>query len=110
MKLSKDNVDLQKFINECKNIDPEKKKRGFKTQISVNHPFIKNKKLPVFIANFVLSEYGLGAIFGCPAHDQRDLDFAKNYNIEIIQVVKPIKTNTDSLDKIILPLQIMVLL
>ena len=99
LKLSEDNVDLQKFINECKNIDPEKNKRGFKTQISVNHPFIKNKKLPVFIANFVLSEYGLGAIFGCPAHDQRDLDFAKNYNIEIIQVVKPIKTNTDSLDK-----------
>ncbi len=97
--LSEDNVDLQKFINECKNIDPEKNKRGFKTQIYVNHPFIKNKKLPVFIANFVLSEYGLGAIFGCPAHDQRDLDFAKNYNIEIIQVVKPIKTNTDSLDK-----------
>ena len=99
LKLSEDNVDLQKFINECKNIDPEKNKRGFKTQISVKHPFIKNKKLPVFIANFVLSEYGLGAIFGCPAHDQRDLDFAKNYNIEIIPVVKPINTNTDSLDK-----------
>ena len=55
----------------------------------LKHPFIKNKKIPVFIANFVLTEYGLGAIFGCPAHDRRDLDFAKKYNLEIIPVVKP---------------------
>ena len=99
LKLSKDNLDLKQFINECKNIDPEKNKRGFRTKISVKHPFIKDKNIPVYIANFVLSEYGLGAIFGCPAHDQRDLDFAKNYNIDIIPVVKPIDSDLDSFDK-----------
>ena len=52
----------------------------------VYHPFI-NKKIPVYFANFVLMDYGTGAIFGCPAHDQRDFDFAKKYNLEIIQVV-----------------------
>ena len=53
------------------------------------------KKLPVFIANFVLMEYGLGAIFGCPAHDQRDLDFALKYNLDVIQVVKNKSTEED---------------
>ena len=46
-------------------------------------------KVPVYFANFVLMDYGLGAVFGCPAHDQRDLDFAKKYNLKIIPVVKP---------------------
>jgi leucyl-tRNA synthetase len=63
-------------------------KLGFKTNITVNHPFIKGKMLPVYVANFVLMEYGSGAIFGCPAHDQRDYDFAKKYNLEIIPVLK----------------------
>ncbi len=62
-------------------------KFGFNTGLFVKHPFIKNKKIPVFFANFVLMEYGKGAIFGCPAHDQRDFDFAKKYNLEIIPVV-----------------------
>ena len=61
-------------------------KLGFKTKLYINHPFL-NKKIPVFFANFVLMDYGTGAIFGCPAHDQRDFDFAKKYNLEIIQVV-----------------------
>ncbi len=77
------------FCNEIKKIDSNKIKKGFKTNIFVEHPFIKNKKLPIFIANFVLMEYGLGAVFGCPAHDQRDLEFANIYNLEIIPVVKP---------------------
>ena len=51
------------------------------------HPFNKGKKLPVYVANFVLMDYGTGAIFGCPAHDQRDLDFAKKYKLEIKEVV-----------------------
>ena len=51
-----------------------------------NIPFLK-KKLPIFIANFVLMDYGNGAIFGCPAHDQRDFDFAKKYKLPIIEVV-----------------------
>ncbi len=62
-------------------------KIGFKTNLVANHPFIKNKKIPIYFANFVLMEYGTGAIFGCPAHDQRDYDFAKKYNLEITQVV-----------------------
>ena len=62
-------------------------KNGFNTGLFASHPFIKNKKIPIFIANFVLMDYGTGAIFGCPAHDQRDLDFAKKYNLEIIEVV-----------------------
>ena len=87
--LSKKNLEAKKFIEQCKKTNSDKTKLGFKTDLFVDHPFIKNKKIPVFIANFVLTEYGLGSIFGCPAHDQRDLDFAKKYNLEVIPVVKP---------------------
>ena len=66
-KISKNKKSLTRFINECENINSEKVKKGFDTGLFVNHPFIKDKKLPIFIANFVLKEYGLGAIFGCPA-------------------------------------------
>ena len=62
-------------------------KNGYNTNLFASHPFIKNKKLPIYIANFVLMDYGTGAIFGCPAHDQRDLDFAKKYNLSITEVV-----------------------
>ncbi len=62
-------------------------KIGFDTKLFAAHPFIKTKKLPVYVANFILMDYGTGAIFGCPAHDQRDLDFAKKYNLEITEVV-----------------------
>mgnify|MGYP001254935461 CR=1 FL=1 len=64
-------------------------KEGVLTDLFIEHPFIKNKKLPVYIANFILMDYGSGAIYGCPAHDQRDLDFANKYNLEIIQVIEP---------------------
>ena len=63
-------------------------KIGFKTPFSVFHPFL-NKKIPIYVANFVLMDYGTGAIFGCPAHDLRDLEFAKKYKLEIITVVSP---------------------
>ena len=88
----KDDQKFQTFKKDAlKNISNESslsknEKLGFKTKFSVFHPFTK-KKLPIFVANFVLMEYGSGAIFGCPAHDQRDLDFAKKYNLEIIPVV-----------------------
>ena len=62
-------------------------KLGFDTGLYVNHPFIRDKKLPVYFANFVLMDYGTGAIFGCPGHDQRDFDFAKKYNLPITKVV-----------------------
>ena len=64
-------------------------KIGFKTDLFAINPLNQNLKVPVFFANFVLMDYGLGAVFGCPAHDQRDLDFAKNYNLDVIPVVKP---------------------
>ena len=70
-------------------------KYGFKTNFFVSHPFIKGRKIPIFFANFVLMDYGTGAIFGCPAHDQRDFEFAKKYNLEIIKVVA--NGNNDSL-------------
>ena len=69
------------------------KKLGFLTDIRVKHPFIYGKELPVYFANFVLMDYGSGAIFGCPAHDQRDFDFARKYNLEIIKVVS--SSNSD---------------
>ena len=68
-------------------------KFGFKTDYLADHPLIKNKKLPVYFANFVLMDYGTGAIFGCPAHDQRDLDFARKYNLEVTPVILPPEIN-----------------
>jgi len=64
-------------------------KIGFDTRLLVEHPFDKRVTLPVYIANFVLMDYGTGAIFGCPAHDQRDLDFANKYKLKVLPVVRP---------------------
>ena len=66
-------------------------KHGFKTDLLAINPLDKNIKVPVYFANFVLMDYGLGAVFGCPAHDQRDLDFAKKYDLKIVPVVRPEK-------------------
>ena len=75
-------------------------KNGYHTGLFAVHPFIEDKKIPIFVANFVLMDYGTGAIFGCPAHDQRDLDFAKKYNLEIIQVVAENKNKLINFNKI----------
>ncbi len=75
-------------------------KSGFHTGLFAKHPFIKDKKIPIFVANFVLMDYGTGAIFGCPAHDQRDLDFAKKYKLEIIEVVAEHKGKNKNFNKI----------
>jgi len=72
-------------------------KIGFNTELFALHPFSKNNSLPIYIANFVLMDYGTGAIFGCPAHDQRDLDFANKYNLKILPVVKPNDQNSENL-------------
>ena len=64
-------------------------KLGYPTGLSVRHPFDPAREYPVWIANFVLMEYGTGAIFGCPAHDQRDLDFARKYGLPVVPVVLP---------------------
>ena len=68
-------------------------KIGFKTELIAINPLDNNIKVPVYFANFVLMDYGLGAVFGCPAHDQRDLDFAKKYKLKITTVVTPDKEN-----------------
>src|SRR6202043_498608 len=84
-----------RFIEECKRhgtareIIETAEKRGFDTGIKAIHPFDPNWKLPVYVANFIVMEYGTGAIFGCPAHDQRDLDFANKYGLGNTLVFKP---------------------
>ena len=88
----KNNKSFIKFKEDCNKTGTTEEalanadKLGFKTDMLVKHPFI-NKFLPVYFANFVLMDYGTGAVFGCPGHDQRDFDFAKKYNLEITKVV-----------------------
>jgi leucyl-tRNA synthetase len=74
-------------------------KHGFKTDLFAINPLDENLKVPVYFANFVLMDYGLGAVFGCPAHDQRDLDFAKKYNLKVTTVVRPEKNKDFSVDE-----------
>ena len=99
--LSLDNKGLADFIAECNKQGTSEaaietvEKMGVDTGITARHPFIDGKELPVYVANFVLMEYGSGAIYGCPAHDQRDLDFARKYNLDVIPVVAPIGDNAD---------------
>ena len=83
------------FIAECQHhgtslaeIETQEKK-GYDTGLRVKHPVIEGAEVPVFIANFIVMEYGTGAIFGCPAHDQRDLEFARAYGLPVIPVVLP---------------------
>jgi leucyl-tRNA synthetase len=83
------------FIEDCNRIGTTEaaietaEKLGFRTHLTVRHPFLPDVALSVYIANFVLMEYGTGAIFGCPAHDQRDLDFARKYDLPVHVVVRP---------------------
>ena len=80
------------FLAECRQIGTSEEeletaeKKGFDTGIRVVHPLDPSRELPVWIANFILMDYGTGAIFGCPAHDQRDLDFARKYGLPVIDV------------------------
>ena len=83
------------FIAECRRLGTSEaaletvEKQGWDTGLRVRHPFLADVTYPVWIANFVLMEYGTGAIFGCPAHDQRDLDFARKYGLSVVPVVLP---------------------
>ena len=94
-----DDKDFIKFKEECsKNGTTEEsiaqaEKIGFKTNIMAVNPLDENIEVPVYFANFVLMDYGFGAVFGCPAHDQRDLDFALKYNLKVTTVVKPENEN-----------------
>ena len=95
----KDNEKFKNFKKECSKTGTTEEamaigeKIGFKTNLMATNPLNTNQKVPVFFANFVLMDYGFGAVFGCPAHDQRDYDFAKKYNLEIKTVVKPKNEN-----------------
>jgi leucyl-tRNA synthetase len=95
LELAQKDPKLAAFIEECRHIgtaeaDIEKaEKKGYDTGLTAAHPFDPNWKLPVMVANFVLMGYGTGAIFGCPAHDQRDLDFARKYQLTVTPVVVP---------------------
>jgi leucyl-tRNA synthetase len=91
--LAQNAPELADFIAECKQggttaaeLETAEKK-GFRTGLSVEHPLKKAWHLPVYVANFVLMDYGTGAVFGCPAHDQRDLDFARKYDLPVTRVV-----------------------
>ena len=93
------NADFIKFKKQCSKTGTteesiaQAEKIGFKTELLAVNPLDDSIKVPVYFANFVLMDYGFGAVFGCPAHDQRDLDFANKYNLKVIPVVKPIESN-----------------
>ena len=86
---------LAEFVAECRGMGTSEEaletaeKKGFDTGLSVVHPFDSDWVLPVYVANFILMDYGTGAIFGCPAHDQRDLEFARKYGLDVVPVVCP---------------------
>ena len=86
---------LARFIEECRRVGTSvaaietAEKKGYDTGLRVRHPFDADWLLPVYVANFILMDYGTGAIFGCPAHDQRDLDFVNVYGLGVTPVVCP---------------------
>ncbi|RAP42280.1 leucine--tRNA ligase [Rhodovulum viride] len=88
--LEAENPEVAAFCAECRRMGTSEEelekaeKKGFDTGLKVRHPFDETWELPVYIANFILMDYGTGAIFGCPAHDQRDLDFARKYGLPVI--------------------------
>ncbi len=94
-KFYNDNEDFLNFKQECSKTGTTEEaiavgeKIGFKTSLVAINPLNPKQKVPVYFANFVLMDYGFGAVFGCPAHDQRDYDFAKKYDLEIRTVVRP---------------------
>ena len=95
VKLAKDNPAIDAFLKEAALTGTTEaalekvEKKGIDTGLKAKHPFIEGHTLPVYVANFVLMDYGTGAIFGCPAHDQRDIDFARKYDLPVIPVVAP---------------------
>ena len=90
-----DDPALAAFIAECNSMGTSEEaieraeKKGYLTPLKAKHPFIEGRDLPIYVANFVLMDYGSGAIFGCPGHDQRDLDFARKYDLDVIPVIAP---------------------
>ena len=99
----KDMSEFKKFKNECSKTGTTEEalanadKIGFETGLFAKHPFRDNLNIPIYVANFVLMDYGNGAIFGCPAHDQRDFEFAQKYKLPIIKVVSNENNNSKNL-------------
>lgn len=93
--LAKADSSIKAFIAECNSVGTsleaieKMEKKGIKTHLSVRHPFNPEITLPIYIANFVLMDYGTGCVFGCPAHDARDFEFARKYNLKIQSVIAP---------------------
>jgi leucyl-tRNA synthetase len=93
--LAKGNAALSEFVAECNRMGTSEvaletaEKKGYATGLYALNPLVEGQRLPVYVANFVLMDYGTGAIFGCPAHDQRDLDFARKYGLPVTPVVAP---------------------
>ena len=100
-KIAETNESIKDFINTQSSsaVNEESiartEKEGIKTDLVVQHPFKNDIFLPIYIANFILMDYGTGAIYGVPAHDQRDFEFAKKYNLDILQVIKNKKISED---------------
>ena len=103
-KLADSNKDIAAFVEECNRMGTSEaeievaEKKGIDTGITADHPFLAGETLPVYVANFVLMEYGSGAIFGCPAHDQRDLDFARKYELSVTPVVLPLESDIEEFE------------
>ena len=99
--LEKDNPELAAFVAECRRMGTSEEelekaeKRGFDTGITVRHPFDTSVELPVYVANFILMDYGTGAIFGCPGHDARDHEFATKYGLPIVETFVPLEGEID---------------
>ena len=96
---------LEEFIIKCKSTATSEEaiekapKLGLDTKLKVVHPFDESILLPVYVTNFVLMDYGTGAIYGCPAHDARDHEFAKKYNLHIKQVLEPLAESEIKIDE-----------
>ncbi|MDR0744567.1 MAG: leucine--tRNA ligase [Holosporales bacterium] len=96
-RIASKNEEFAEFIDECKKIATTEEsiekaeKKGKFTGLYVKHPVVEDLQLPIYIANFVLMDYGTGAVFGCPAHDERDFEFAQKYNLPIKRVIDSVE-------------------
>ena len=107
--LERESPEIAAFCAECRTggtteeaIETAEKK-GYDTGVRVRHPFDTSHELPVYIANFILMDYGTGAIFGCPAHDQRDFEFATKYDLPIISTFLPSEDSPEELTEAYVP-------
>ena len=107
--MAKDNPELQAFIAETRKMDTTEaamekaEKKGLDIGLTVKHPIWPDQELPVWVGNFVLMDYGTGAVFGCPAHDQRDLDFARKYGLSVRNAFYMPGQETEVTDEALVP-------